>query len=69
MSLLRSFFRPWTRTFSTGTNEVTELFTNRNPRNLEKLRIAYKPDGYHVDKKGRSYWHKYLQIIIVHSIS
>lgn len=32
--------------------------TNRNPRNLEKLRIAYKPDGYHLEKPGRSFWHK-----------
>lgn len=31
---------------------------NRNPRNLEKLRIGYKPDGYHLEKPGRSYWHK-----------
>ncbi|GBP03245.1 39S ribosomal protein L18, mitochondrial [Eumeta japonica] len=32
--------------------------TNRNPRNLEKLRIGYKPDGYHLEKPGRSFWHK-----------
>ncbi|CAD7086993.1 unnamed protein product [Hermetia illucens] len=31
---------------------------NRNPRNLELLRIAYKPDGYHLDKPGRSFWYK-----------
>uniref|UniRef100_A0A224XY95 Large ribosomal subunit protein uL18m n=1 Tax=Panstrongylus lignarius TaxID=156445 RepID=A0A224XY95_9HEMI len=31
---------------------------NRNPRNLEKLCIAYKPDGWHLEKPGRSYWHK-----------
>ncbi|XP_030376393.1 39S ribosomal protein L18, mitochondrial [Scaptodrosophila lebanonensis] len=31
--------------------------TNRNPRNLERLRIAYKPRGYHLEKPGRSYWH------------
>lgn len=30
---------------------------NRNPRNLERLRIAYKPSGYHLEKPGRSYWH------------
>ncbi|ALC41488.1 mRpL18 [Drosophila busckii] len=30
---------------------------NRNPRNLERLRIAYKPGGYHLEKPGRSYWH------------
>lgn len=31
---------------------------NRNPRNLERLRIGYKPDGYHLEKPGRSFWHK-----------
>ncbi|XP_017867000.1 PREDICTED: 39S ribosomal protein L18, mitochondrial [Drosophila arizonae] len=30
---------------------------NRNPRNLERLRIGYKPTGYHLEKPGRSYWH------------
>lgn len=33
-------------------------FVNRNPRNLEKLRIARKPDGFHLDKPGRNFWHK-----------
>lgn len=31
---------------------------NRNPRNLEKMRIAYKPAGYHLDKPGNEFWHK-----------
>ncbi|KOC64558.1 39S ribosomal protein L18, mitochondrial [Habropoda laboriosa] len=31
---------------------------NRNPRNLERLRIARKPKGYALDKCGESYWHK-----------
>lgn len=31
---------------------------NRNPRNLEKMRIAYKPAGYHLEKPGREFWHK-----------
>ncbi|EDW47624.1 39S ribosomal protein L18, mitochondrial [Drosophila sechellia] len=35
----------------------TEYVINRNPRNLERLRIAYKPGGYHLEKPGRSYWH------------
>lgn len=33
---------------------------NRNPRNLERLRIAYKPVGYHLERPGRSFWHKYF---------
>lgn len=32
--------------------------TNRNPRNLELLKIAYRPDGYHLNKPGISYWNK-----------
>lgn len=35
-----------------------EYVYNRNPRNLEKLRIAYKPAGYHLEKPGREFWHK-----------
>ncbi|CAG9791180.1 unnamed protein product [Diatraea saccharalis] len=37
---------------------ITAEFVNRNPRNLERIRIARKPDGYHLDKPGRKYWHK-----------
>ncbi|XP_063923610.1 large ribosomal subunit protein uL18m [Zophobas morio] len=33
-------------------------FVNRNPRNLERMRIGYKPDGYHVEKPGKCFWHK-----------
>jgi len=32
--------------------------SNRNPRNLEKLRIAEKISGWDLDKEGRSYWNK-----------
>ena len=35
-----------------------QFIINRNPRNLEKLRLAYQPSGYHLEKPGRSYWHK-----------
>ncbi|XP_011156361.1 39S ribosomal protein L18, mitochondrial [Solenopsis invicta] len=38
--------------------ETCTEIVNRNPRNLERLRIARKPSGYHLDKPGRSYWHK-----------
>nr|ADP21469.1 mitochondrial ribosomal protein L17 [Antheraea yamamai] len=37
-------------------------FVNRNPRNLERMRIARKPDGYHLGKPGRKFWHK-LQLV------
>lgn len=38
---------------------VPSVFINRNPRSLEKIRIGYKPDGYHIDKPGKCCWHKY----------
>jgi len=31
---------------------------NRNPRNLEKLRIAFNNDGFHLEKQGKSFYHK-----------
>ncbi|CAH1110182.1 unnamed protein product [Psylliodes chrysocephalus] len=41
-------------------NKVSPIFTNRNPRNLERLRIGYKPDGYHVEYPDKQFWHKLL---------
>lgn len=38
--------------------ETCAEIVNRNPRNLERLRIARKPNGYHLNKPGISYWHK-----------
>lgn len=38
--------------------EGQTYLTNRNPRNLEFLRIANKPLGYRLDKPGRSFWNK-----------
>lgn len=42
----------------TKTEPGVTYLTNRNPRNLERLRIAYKPKGYHLENPGRSFWHK-----------
>lgn len=36
----------------------SRFIVNRNPRNLERLRVAYRNDGYHLEKPGRNYWHK-----------
>jgi large subunit ribosomal protein L18 len=41
--------------------EGEKYIVNRNPRNLEFLRIAAKPKGYHLDAKFSkecNYWHK-----------
>ncbi|CAK1589909.1 unnamed protein product [Parnassius mnemosyne] len=48
----------WARFCSSAPAE----FVNRNPRNLERIRIARKPDGYHLEKPGRKYWHKLMLI-------
>ncbi|XP_034236084.1 39S ribosomal protein L18, mitochondrial isoform X2 [Thrips palmi] len=39
---------------------IKPVFHNRNPRNLELLTIASKPEGYHLDSFEVSYWHKLL---------
>lgn len=43
-------------------NSTSAEFVNRNPRNLERIRIARKPDGYHLDRPGKKFWHKYVPI-------
>ncbi|XP_029043262.2 39S ribosomal protein L18, mitochondrial [Osmia bicornis bicornis] len=46
-----------------GNAEIVENckeIRNRNPRNIERLRIARKPVGYILDKPGFSYWHKLI---------
>jgi len=35
---------------------VSPKLRNRNPMNLEKMRIGYKPTGFLADKKNREYW-------------
>ncbi|XP_021937462.1 39S ribosomal protein L18, mitochondrial isoform X3 [Zootermopsis nevadensis] len=45
---------------SVVTNKVGPTFYNRNPRNLERLRIAWRPTGYHLEVPGREFWHKLL---------
>ncbi|XP_046689086.1 39S ribosomal protein L18, mitochondrial-like [Homalodisca vitripennis] len=43
---------------SVAKDTAATFYYNRNPRNLEKLRIALKPQGFHLDKPGKSYWNK-----------
>lgn len=55
--------------------EIVPIVTNRNPRNLERMRIARKPVGYYYDKKNVEFWHKlkieqssrYVRASIVHN--
>jgi large subunit ribosomal protein L18 len=42
--------------------ESEQYIVNRNPRNLESLRIAHKNKGYELDQrysKNAGFWHKY----------
>lgn len=38
--------------------EGEKFLVNRNPRNLEFLRIAVKPSGFALDKPGRNFWNR-----------
>lgn len=39
-------------------NEIKPIITNRNPRNLEKMRLARKPTGWFNEKDTVEFWHK-----------
>merc|ERR1712137_902826 len=44
---------------STSSNGCVNLFVyNRNPRNLERLRIAPKLQGYALDNKPTNFWNR-----------
>ncbi|XP_046661517.1 39S ribosomal protein L18, mitochondrial-like [Homalodisca vitripennis] len=60
LSPLRSAVRQERCRFASSVAKDTAatFYYNRNPRNLEKLRIALKPQGFHLDKPGKSYWNK-----------
>lgn len=38
--------------------ETETYLVNRNPRNLEFLRIARKPMGFGLDNPGKCFWNK-----------
>lgn len=39
-------------------NDISPTLNNRNPRNLERIRIGYKPNGYALDVPGAKHWHR-----------
>ena len=39
-------------------DQVAMHIRNRNPMNLEKMRIGYQPTGFPLEKKNRCYWNK-----------
>jgi len=43
---------------SNDNNDVLKDYTNRNPRNLEMLRLGYKPMGYDLEAEPREYYYR-----------
>lgn len=41
-----------------GNDVVSPEFTNRNPRNLEKMALAYKNKGWSQSLTRKNYWHR-----------
>jgi hypothetical protein len=54
--------------FSTNISDekvkINPVVTNRNPRNLERMRIGLKPQGFNLETPGKSFWHKYLTAFV-----
>ena len=38
------------------TTTVKPMIKNRNPMNLEKMRIGFKPSGFPTERRKRNYW-------------
>lgn len=38
--------------------QSTPVFINKNPRNLERLRVARKQQGWKLEPESRAYWHR-----------
>ncbi|KAL0268149.1 UNVERIFIED_CONTAM: hypothetical protein PYX00_010203 [Menopon gallinae] len=61
MNISKSIFLTAVRCMSnkpTSNNEIMPFIYNRNPRNLERLRLARKPKGYPFEKQLVEYWHR-----------
>ncbi|XP_037092507.1 39S ribosomal protein L18, mitochondrial-like [Pollicipes pollicipes] len=49
------------RNRSTGAAAVPpSVFINKNPRNLERMRLARKQQGWKLESESREYWHRLL---------
>lgn len=55
---------PNAKSVLTKLNAINQIETNQtflynqNPKNLEKLKIAYNHDGFHLEKPGKSFYNK-----------
>ena len=56
LTTLRPYFTRCSSTSSSGNDTVAPTLRNRNPMNLEKMRIGYKPTGFLADKRNREHW-------------
>ncbi|CAG0882727.1 unnamed protein product [Darwinula stevensoni] len=64
LRLTKNVTRPQVARVSQTTREFTEndnispMVVNRNPRNLERLRIAQKPRGWQLEADHKEFWHR-----------
>ncbi|XP_040569508.1 large ribosomal subunit protein uL18m [Lepeophtheirus salmonis] len=51
------------RSLSSSSSQFRPRIRNKNPLNLEHMKIGYKPQGFLLDKKSVSYWNRlFLEI-------
>lgn len=46
-------------------DKVNPNFINHNPRNMEMLRLARKPQGWVLEASSPKYWYKYVEIQVL----
>ena len=60
----------WCSSSSKSNDLISPTLRNRNPMNLEKMRIGYKPNGFLADKTNREHWNALeLSISTNHTIA
>jgi hypothetical protein len=47
---------------------VSPQVRNRNPMNLEKMRIGHKPKGYDTERRKRSYWNRLDLVLLISNL-
>merc|ERR1712212_175210 len=53
-----TLFSKYASTYDGNSNDILTNMENRNPRNMELLRLARKPKGYDLDSFSPSYWYR-----------
>ena len=44
-------------------DQILQSYSNRNPRNMEMLRLARKPKGYDLDAVPPNYWYRLVTLL------